>query len=487
MADLLSIGISGLNVSKKALETTGHNLANVNTEGYSRQRVQQTTNIPTSKDGLIQGTGARIVGVGRIHDQHIERRLNTNISKNEYFQERSLQLEQVENIFNEINNDGLNKILNEFYNSFRELSNQPENETIRSVVRDNARLISKDFNRINQTLEELSSNVDKKIIGSIHNINQNIRHISDLNKKIVTLEATNDETGDLRDQRDLAVKNLSKYFTVSSYLDGKNRYVVSAKGVGTLVSGGEYQELDTSTKSKKESSNNMAGSIEIFFKNKSDTPVTSNFKTGSLQSLVHVRNQDLVEARSDIDNIAYNFVNTVNAIHRRGYVNREININSNGSPVQSDEHGPTTGINFFQIIDFKDGAASKVKISELVKENLSNVATAASPNAPGDNRIAIAISKIQHEKILDDSTTTLEEKYLQIIGNIGLESGKATFDKEQSHGILTQTEALREKVSGVSIDEETSNLVKYQHAYEASAKVLKSADEMFKTVLGIMP
>ncbi|MCK5882522.1 MAG: hypothetical protein KAG61_02445, partial [Bacteriovoracaceae bacterium] len=148
MSDLLSIGVSGLNVSKKALETTGHNMANANTEGYSRQKVVQTSNTPISKGGLVHGTGARIVNINRVHDEFIEKRLNASISEHEYFQERSLQLEQVENIFNEIDNEGLNKILNRFYNSFRDLANQPENETIRSVVRDNASLVTKDFRRI---------------------------------------------------------------------------------------------------------------------------------------------------------------------------------------------------------------------------------------------------------------------------------------------------------------------------------------------------
>ena len=115
MSDLLSIGVSGLNVSKKALETTGHNLANANTEGYSRQRVSQTTNTPISKGGLIHGSGARIVNINRVHDTFVEKRLNSTISEHEFFKERSLQLEQVENIFNEIDNEGLNKILNRFY------------------------------------------------------------------------------------------------------------------------------------------------------------------------------------------------------------------------------------------------------------------------------------------------------------------------------------------------------------------------------------
>ena len=120
-----------------------------------------------------------------------------------------------------------------------------------------------------------------------------------------------------------------------------------------------------------------------------------------------------------------------------------------------------------------------------MQEDLSNIATALAPNSPGDNRIALAISKIQNERILDDGTITLEEKYLQSIGNIGLSTGKARLNSEQSEGILNQTKSVKERYSGVSIDEEAANMVRYQHAYDASAKVMKTAEEMFATVLSI--
>jgi len=108
------------------------------------------------------------------------------------------------------------------------------------------------------------------------------------------------------------------------------------------------------------------------------------------------------------------------------------------------------------------------------------------PNSPGDNRIAIAISKLQHEKILGEGTTTFEESYQKSVGKIGLSTAKSKIDYEQSGGILAQAKSIKERVSGVSIDEETANMVKYQHAYDASARMIKTADEMFDSVLGMM-
>lgn len=483
MADLLGIGKSGLNVSKKALEVTGHNLSNVNTEGYSRQRVMQSTAIPISTGGFVQGTGVKIDGVRRFNDEFIDKRLNTALSNNKFYESRTEHLEQVENIFNELDSDGLNQVLNKFFNSFRELANQPENETIRSVVRDNANLVIKDFRRIRGTLDAQAGNIDRKIQSSVADINQVLHHIADLNGKITTLESAQGETGDLRDQRDTALRNLSEHFKIHTYVDEKNRFIVTAQGIGTLVTGLNVQDLGTVTQNKNDSSNGMNGSVEIVLKDRPSQKITDAFKGGSLAAIIKVRNEDLKKLQNDIDGIAYQFITSVNAIHRQGYVNREIPIGADGKPAAVDRKGLTTGLDFFKQPLSVDEAGNFIDLSDSVKNDLSNIAAALSPNAPGDNRVAIAISKLQHERISGDGSVTLEEKYLQTIGNIGLETGKARVDAEQSNGILAQANGLRERLTGVSIDEETANMIRFQQAYQASAKIMQAADDMFKTVL----
>lgn len=483
MADLLGIGKSGLFASKKALEVTGHNLSNVNTEGYSRQRVMQSTSVPVPTGGFIQGTGVKVDGINRLNDEFIDKRLNSALSTNKFYDARSENLDQIENIFNEIDSDGLNQILNKFFNSFRELANQPENETIRSVVRDTASLVVKDFRRIRETLDLQAENIDRKITTSVSDVNQILHHVADLNGKIAAIESQQGETGDLRDQRDVALKNLSEHFKVHTYTDEKNRFVVTAQGIGTLVTGLNTQELATISKNKDNSSNNMNGSVEVVLKDRPSQTITNSFQSGSLSSIIKVRNEDLKKLQDDMDGIAFKFVSSVNSIHRQGFINRPIQIGPDGEPAIMDKKGPTTGIDFFEQPLSKEGAANTIDLSDLVKGDLSNIAAALSPNAPGDNRVAIAISKIQHERIDGDESVTLEEKYLQTIGSIGLETGKARLDAEQSNGILAQANSIRERLAGVSIDEETANMVRYQHAYEASAKMMQAADEMFKTVL----
>lgn len=485
MVDILGIGNSGLIAAKKSLETTGHNISNVNTEGYSRQRVHQQTAVPINKSGIIQGTGTRVRAVERTHDPFVEKRLRKATSQESYSRNRFEEMSQMENIFNEVDNEGLNNIINRFYNAFRELSAQPDNETMRSVVRDTANLVVKDFQRIGDSLESLSRGIDQKLEAEITDINAISKNLTKLNVKIAELEASGTETGDLRDQRDLAVRELSKSFKVHTYLDNKNHFVVSAVGVGTIVAGGHYQELATSATSKEAGSSGLDGSTEVFFKSRPSQKITNKFKSGRLSTLIRVRNEDLRNNRTEIDQIAFDFANSVNAIHRKGYVSRKIEVDANGNPMSQDRSGPTTGVNFFKVGSSAEGTISQLKLSEEVEADISNIVTALSPNAPGDNRVSLAISKLQHEKFVGGGTATLEEQYLKTVGNVGVEVGKAKLDAEQMAGIKTQVETIRERVSGVSLDEETANMVRFQHAYDAAAKVMATANEMFDTVLSI--
>ena len=407
MADLLGIGRSGLNVSKKALEVTGHNLSNVNTEGFSRQRVMQSTSIPVSNGGFIQGTGAKVDGVRRFNDEFIDKRLSNALANNKFYESRTENLEQVEQIFNELDQDGLNQVLNKFFNSFRELANQPENETIRSVVRDTANLVIKDFHRIRGTLDSQAINIDRKIQNSVADVNLLLKHVSDLNGKITSLEVAQGETGDLRDQRDLALRSLSEQFKIHTYSDEKNRFVVTAQGIGTLVTGLHVQELGTISKNKEDSSNGMNGSIEVVLKDRPSQKITDKFQSGTLAAIIKVRNEDLKKLQDDIDSIAYQFTTSVNTIHRQGFVNRPIMIGADGQPTVVDNKGLTTGLDFFKQPLSAEEAGNSIDLADSIKKDLSNIAAAVVPNAPGDNRVAIAISKRQHERISGEGNITL--------------------------------------------------------------------------------
>ncbi|MBY0517736.1 MAG: flagellar hook-associated protein FlgK [Bacteriovoracaceae bacterium] len=486
-ADLLNIGKSGLFTAKKSMATTSHNIANANTEGFSRQEVRTKTGITINEGPYVTGTGVDIQTIKRGHDELVEKKLNNSLSQHHFNEERTTQLGHIEEIFNEINSEGMNKILNRFFNSFRELSNRPEDETVRGLVRENAKIVVDDFHRVQKDIDQTRGSINKKISLIVDDINHLAKNISKLNREIAQNEVGGAEANDLRDQRDSALRQLAEHFPVQAYYDEQNRFVVNVDGLGTLVSGDVEQQLMVGNRISGEGSDKQKPNLEIYFKSRPSENVSNRFKGGTLGALLKSRNEDLNAVESQLDELAHGLANATNAVHQRGYANKVVPVDERtGMPMPGLVDGPVTGINFFKPPSEKNRAAEYLQLSDEVLADVNNIATGLEPNKPGDNRVAIAISRLQHEKVLGNGTVTFEEHYLKTVGNVGMQSAKSKIDTEQSEGILAQARSIKERISGVSLDEESANMVKYQNAYEASAKVIKASDEMFKAVLNLL-
>lgn len=486
-SDLLSIGKSGLFTAKQSMSTTSHNIANANTEGFSRQEVRTETGIPLSDGTNVVGSGVEIQSIRRAHDDLVEKKLNNSITGHKFNEERSLQLGHVEEIFNEINSEGMNKILNRFFNSFRELSNQPENETVRTAVKENAKIVVDDFHRIQDNLDSIRGSINRKIALSVDEINGITKTIAKLNKEINIQEVSGGMANDLRDQRDRSLRTLAEFFPITTYSDNMGQFVVNVEGVGSIVSGGLNQELVAGGAVKDGATSADKGNLEVFFAARPGVNISDKIKTGTLGAQLRTRNEDMASLEQQVDELAHGLVLATNAIHRRGFANHPVPVDAQGNPVPNAAQKKVTGINFFkEPLDLKR-AAEYITLSDDVENDVNNIACGLEPNKPGDNRVALAISKLQHEKVLGSGTTTFEEQYLKSVGNVGLQTGKSKIDEEQSSGILAQAKSFKERLAGVSLDEEAANMVRYQNAYEASAKVIKASDEMFRAVLNLLP
>ncbi len=469
------------------MSTTSHNIANANTEGFSRQEVRTKNGLALQDGPYVVGTGVEIQSIKRSHDELVDKKLNNSITINNFNEERSLQLGNVEEIFNEINSEGMNKILNRFFNSFRELSVQPENETVRNVVKENAKIVINDFHRIQDNLDSVRAGINNKISLTVSEINGLSKNIAKLNKEINIQEVTGGMANDLRDQRDRSIRTLAEFFPLQTYTDTEGQFVVSVEGVGSIVSGGMFQELATGSTVQDGATSQDKGNIEVFFASRPSHSFSTQIKNGTLGAQLRTRNGEIASLEKQLDELAHGLVLATNTIHRRGFANHPVPVDSQGNPIPGAASKQVTGINFFkEPIDLKR-AAEYIQLDSAIESDVNNIATALEANKPGDNRVALAISKLQHEKILGSGTTTFEEQYLKSVGDIGLQTGKAKIDTEQSNGILAQAKAIKERLAGVSLDEEAANMVKYQNAYEASAKVIKASDEMFKAVLGLLP
>lgn len=469
------------------MATTSHNIANANTDGYSRQEVRTETGIAIADGNNVVGTGVEIQSIRRSHDELVEKKLNNSLTNHKFDEERTLQLGHVEEIFNEINSEGMNKVLNRFFNSMRELSNQPENETIRNAVRENAKIVVGDFHRIQSNLDDVRGSINNKVTLSVDEINGLSKTIAKLNRDISIEEVSGGMANDLRDQRDRALRTLTEFFTINTYTDSKGQYNVSIEGVGSLVSGAMHQELGVGSTLKAGATNVDKGNIEIFFKDRPAINISDSLRGGSLGAQLKTRNEEIVQLESQVDELAHGLVLSTNAIHRKGFANHPVPVDAQGNPIPNAAAKQVTGINFFKEPLDRKRAAEYIAISDEIMTDANNIAAALEPNKPGDNRVALAIAKLQHEKVLGGGTTTFEEQYLKSVGDVGLQAGKSKINEEQSAGILAQAKSFKERLAGVSLDEEAANMVRYQNAYEASAKVIKASDEMFKAVLGLLP
>ena len=294
--------------------------------------------------------------------------------------------------------------------------NNPIHEAIRSVVRENARQLARNIRRTKNALNELQMSMDQKIAGAMEEVNLLLRQIAKLNTEITKIENESGKTGDLRDQRDLKIRKLAEYLEIKVYSDNRGQYTVNAVGIGSLVAGGHVQEL--SGQRSPDSDSYIPGGVEIYFRERPNYRLSRRMSHGQLGAVLGIRNAELKSLQKRIDDLAFDLANAVNAIHRRG-------VTMEGA----------TGIDFFDNPVSRFRAADTFDLSEEVQRNVQNIVTALQPSSPGDNRIAIAITKLQDSKILDQGTSTFEDFYLKGVGRIAAEARGAQVNKEHSMGI----------------------------------------------------
>lgn len=462
----MNIAKSGLFANRASLNTTGHNIANVNTEGYSRQRVEQVAGIPQGLGGMNVGTGVRAVNVHRINDEYLTMQIANESKLMGAYEEKDMAMNQAENVFNELNDAGVNRLMSNFFNEFRKLGNEPESEAMRVTVRESANQLNGDFHRIARSIQDVQKNIDVRIEANVRQVNELAQKIAKLNEEIKKVELRGGESGDLRDARDNNVKKLSSIVDVHVATNERGELTIAIDNKGPLISGSLFNKMYVEKSKADAEAGSPEGSLQIFIENLAQPNVTRMLKTGRLGGLVEARDDIIGKAMQRIDELAYTFASRVNDIHRKGF-----NLNND------------TGVDFFKLPEKIEGAAAALALSDKVMGDANNIATALLPDSPGDNRLVQQIAQLQHVKTMSRGNSTFDDHYNAIIADLATIHAK---NKEvlghQSH-ILSQLEKFRESVSGVSLDEETTNLVQFQHAFDASAKVIKVADEMLDTIL----
>lgn len=461
---MMDVGKRSLMNNQTALQTVGHNIANKSTEGFSRQRVEILSNGAVGEGNLRIGMGARAGVVTRTNNPWLEKQIQREDTNQGYTEGRAQALGRVEQIYNEQTDKGLNQYMTDFFNSFRELSNNPESLSSRTIVRESAESLTQQFGKTVDQLHAVQDDIDGQVKTLTEEVNQISKEIAQLNEKVQLVEVQGIPANDERDRRDLLLKKLGEKVDIS-WAEGTDGHVtVTAGKTAILVSGTTANEIEAE---HTDARNRM----EIFYKsNPNATPVnvTDQIRGGRMGGILEVRDETIEGMIKSVDKMAFTMATEVNSAHIEGY----------------DRYGKQ-GVLFFDMPTEEKDAAKLVSLNKTVSNDVGKIAAGAKPFAPGDNTVSNVISSIQSRTVMENGSATFDDYYNTQVGQIGILSQRAEKANESQKNVVNQLSNIRESISGVSLDEETTKMIEFQKAYEASARLIRTADEMLDTVLNL--
>ncbi len=434
------------------INVTSHNIANASTAGYSRQRVNfSPTPALWERYGYL-GTGVQAESVGRLRDSFLDGQIrSTNGAMNSAVTQQSI-LSQVEASFNEPSDAGLSAMMTQFFNSWQTLATHPEDSSARNGVVQQGVLLAQGFQRLHNELDQTHLAINDDVSVKIDSINQLTSQISDLNKRIINAAASGGEPSDLEDERDRKLDDLSKLANITFSKDSSGSITVSIGGMTVASRAGS---VDIAARE-------AGGQLQIVT---AKDNLQLNVTGGELGGDLKLYNTTLPGYLSKLDELANALINRVNALHSAGY--------GLGTP-------PSTGVNFFA-----GSSAADMSVDPAIQADATLIA-ASQDGTPGDNSVALAIANVPNDKVLNGNTLTVSQFYNGLASSVGsdINAVQSTADAQQL--VLSQLENQRTSVSGVSLDEEMTSLIQYQRAYDAAARLVNTANEMFQTVLDMV-
>jgi len=516
----------GLTTQQSALYTTGHNISNANTIGYSRQRVNMEATLGYPGTGLNApkipghlGTGVQAQSVQRIRDQFIDRQYRQETSKLGYWETRSNAVSQMEDILSEPSDFGLNESLDQFWSSLQILSTSPDDASTRKVVVQKGIAVAESFNYINKQLTDIQENLKNEILVSTTDINSILKQIAAINEEIQAIEPNGYMPNDLYDVRDVLLDELSNYFPVEvSYEKSGGNALAIAEGSMNItiktdagpiniVTGKDFASLTANTGSTTPPTPPTpitdAEGYQPFTSFTVTGSANGNVKSGEIkyddleankgQILSLINSYGYGEATAEtgvypemlknLDELAKAFAKAFNDVHITGS-------DLNGNKGQ-DFFVNKTDENISTVI-----TASNIKVhSKFEKDTSLLAASTSAPNGnaePGNGSNALLLANIKSKALLGDTTTgglsgaTIQTYYQSMIGQMGVLGEQATRLAVNSATIQLTVANNRASVSSVSLDEEMTNMITFQQAYNANARMITVVDEILDKIINGM-
>lgn len=519
-----NVAVRALMTQQKATDVTGHNIANANTPGFSRQRPVLVTTPAFSYAGAGQvGTGVTTQKIERIRDQFLDGQIWGEKTLMGYWEERKHVLEQVEILFMEPSDSSFNFVISRFWDSWQDLVVNPENSPVRTNLAEISHTLINTVNHINMQMDDMRRDVNKMLEIKVEDINRISNQVAQLNAQIVRVVNRGDSPNDLMDRRDLLIEELTQIADVrvvhnvngSTNILLRGRELVWENRAYGLMAEREGPELDVHIYWLKDGQKWQELKIGRHY--------TEVRRQDALEGLDSVR-KELTRLKDDFNTLVDSMAELINTQHGKGY-------NLDGERLS--EIDPESGGAFFTKDDF-----DRWELSPLIVNDVLNIAaSSAGDQVPGNSLNALEIVKMRNEwytlvavQVDENGKVVLDEGGQEIIdpgwkpGEVlpegfarrlrlpeeeGADSkkvGRSTFESfyrdstaylgvqtqesirmvENQETLITELVNYRESISGVSLDEEVANLLLFQFAYQSAARVVSTLDSMLDTVINRM-
>ncbi|MDP1993331.1 MAG: flagellar hook-associated protein FlgK [Syntrophales bacterium] len=446
LSSIMNTTLNTLQTQQAAIAVTSSNIANVNTDGYTRQSVV----ISASSSGTTAGSK-------RVYDKFLTNQLNSaNQALGEYTA-KAKYLDSIEVVFDESEGSGLSEAMSDFWGAWQDLVGNPSGSSERSVLASSADNLSGLFNSMSSDLSEIQERIDDDVVTTVDAINEDVEQIAGLNQKIAQALAAGQDASTYQDSLDVLVSDLSTLVNIKTHTNNNGQTCIQLTNGTPLVEGATSWSLSTQT-------NTSSGLKDVTWLDRSGnaTVITDAVSGGELGGELEVRDESIPAYQDQLDELAVSIMDAINVLHTSGY-------DLNGD----------AGVSFF----VGTGAADVAVNSVILDDHDLIVAASRSAEASSNGSIATAIAELQDSLTLDEGTSTFSDYYSALVAKIGTAVQTADSQYSAQSDAVDLYKNLRDAVASVSLDEEQTKLLMYQNAFAAAAKVMTVLDELLQTVI----
>lgn len=486
----LYLGLSGIQTQQSALNVVGHNIANVNTPGYTRQRADLSANQSLLEGQVYFGTGVSLNSVQGIRDRFLDLQIYRESARQAGASERYSGVNALSGVLGDTGSTGLAAQVQAFFQGFQELSARPEDGALRTNLIGRARSMISAFQSRYQLLNDQRNNADQSVGSLVTEVNTLSTQIAQLNQRITT-QSTTAEDNDARDQRRALVDKLSKLVGIHVFEGSAGEYQITLdSGAAVLVSGNSSYALQATTDPTLDNHfrvDSIMGGTTV--------NVTASIQEGQLGAKLDLRDNTLPGFQRQLDELAAGVASQVNVLHRAGYA----------------ANGITTGNDFFQsgvanyptpppplaagqvaglptsisALNNYKGMVTALTVNSALVATPSLIAASGTLGAQGDNGIALQIAALQNASgSVDTNGDGLGDTgpYSAFVGTLVTDLGtKAqTYDAQNTtqQNLVAALQTQRDRISGVDLDEEATNMMSLQRGYQASARFISVINQL---------